>query len=169
MGGDLMFFPQCKWKIQKIQFKSLILDKNDTPQNENDFEVDLFKNESISTILVAEDDNFNFLLIEKILKTKNYNIIRAEDGEKAVEIISKNKDIDLILMDIKMPKLSGHQAFEIIKKMRPKLPVIAQTAFTSSEEVEKIFKTGFSGYISKPIKKDLLCQMVEKLSFPLWH
>jgi CheY-like chemotaxis protein len=48
--------------------------------------------------------------------------------------------------------------------MRPKLPIIAQTAFTSSEEVERIFKTGFSGYISKPIKKDLLYQMIEKLS-----
>ncbi|SFA70986.1 Signal transduction histidine kinase [Flavobacterium swingsii] len=145
----------------------LILDKNDAPQNENVFDEYLPKNESVTTILVAEDDNFNFLLIEKILKTKNYKIIRAEDGEKAVEIISNNNDIDLILMDIKMPKLSGHQAFEIIKKMRPKLPVIAQTAFTSSDEVEKIFKSGFSGYISKPIKKDLLYQMIEKLSFPL--
>lgn len=145
----------------------LLLDKNDVPQNENSIDDNLTKNELIETILVAEDDNFNFLLIEKILKTKNYKIIRAEDGEKAVEIISNNNNIDLILMDIKMPKLSGHQAFEIIKKMRPKLPIIAQTAFTSSEEVEKIFKTGFSGYISKPIKKDLLYKMIEKFSLPL--
>jgi signal transduction histidine kinase/CheY-like chemotaxis protein len=142
----------------------LIVDKNKVPENEILLEENLIKNELVETILVAEDDNFNFLLIEKILKTKNYKIIRAEDGEKAVEIIAKNNNIDLILMDIKMPKLSGHQAFEIIKKMRPKLPIIAQTAFTSSEEVERIFKTGFSGYISKPIKKDLLYQMIEKLS-----
>ncbi|WP_394760257.1 response regulator [Flavobacterium sp.] len=144
----------------------LVLDKKDLPNQENIFDEGLTKAELVETILVAEDDNFNFLLIEKILKTKNYKIIRAEDGEKAVEIISNNNNIDLILMDIKMPKLSGHQAFEIIKKMRPKLPIIAQTAFTSSEEVERIFKTGFSGYISKPIKKDLLYQMIDKLSTP---
>lgn len=142
----------------------LIIDKNEVENSQMFSENITTKNEFVETILVAEDDNFNYLLIEKILKTKNYKIIRAEDGEKAVEIISNNKNIDLILMDIKMPKLSGHQAFEIIKKMRPKIPIIAQTAFTSSEEVEKIFKTGFTGYISKPIKKEMLYQMIEELS-----
>ena len=142
----------------------LLVEKEEPLQSKKPTENTPPKSELVETILVAEDDNFNFILIEKILKTKNYKIIRAEDGEKAVEIIAKNKDIDLILMDIKMPKLSGHQAFEMIKKMRPKLPIIAQTAFTSSEEVEKIFKTGFSGYLSKPIKKDLLYQMIEKVA-----
>ena len=142
----------------------LLVEKEEPLQSKKPTENTPPKSELVETILVAEDDNFNFILIERILKAKNYKIIRAEDGEKAVEIIAKNKDIDLILMDIKMPKLSGHQAFEMIKKMRPKLSIIAQTAFTSSEEVEKIFKTGFSGYLSKPIKKDLLYQMIEKVA-----
>lgn len=127
----------------------------------SDVEKDLDKN--IETILVAEDDNFNYLLIEKILKLKNYKIIRAEDGEEAVEISLKNDNIDLILMDIKMPKMSGHRAFEEIKKVKPQMPIIAQTAYTNSEEVEEIFKTGFTNYISKPISKEKLYQLIDKV------
>jgi len=118
---------------------------------------------NIETILVAEDDNFNYLLIEKILKLKNYKIIRAEDGEEAVEISLNNDNIDLVLMDIKMPKMSGHKAFEEIKKVKPEMPIIAQTAYTSSEEVEEIFKTGFTNYISKPISKEKLYSLIEKV------
>lgn len=118
--------------------------------------------EKIETILVAEDDNFNYLLIEKILKLKKYKIIRAEDGAEAVEISLNNNNIDLILMDIKMPKMSGHEAFNEINKIRPNLPIIAQTAYTSTDEVEKIFKSGFSGYISKPINKEKLFELLNK-------
>ncbi len=118
--------------------------------------------ENLETILVAEDDNFNYLLIEKILKSKKYKIIRAEDGEEAIEISLNNKNIDLILMDIKMPKKSGHEAFSEINKMRPNLPIIAQTAYTSTDEVEKIFNAGFSGYISKPINKEKLFELLNK-------
>ncbi|WP_300570693.1 response regulator, partial [Flavobacterium sp.] len=117
----------------------------------------------METILVAEDDNFNYLLIEKILKLKNYKIIRAEDGEEAVEISLNNDNIDLVLMDIKMPKMSGHKAFEEIKKRKPQMPIIAQTAHTSSEEVEEIFKTGFTNYISKPISKEKLYSLIDKV------
>jgi len=126
-------------------------------------EIEKTPSKKIETILVAEDDNFNYLLIEKILKLKNYKIIRAEDGEEAVEISLNNDNIDLILMDIKMPKMSGHKAFEEIKKMKPNMPIIAQTAYTSSEEVEEIFKTGFTNYISKPISKDKLYSLIEKV------
>lgn len=118
---------------------------------------------TMETILVAEDDNFNYLLIEKILKLKNYKIIRAEDGEEAVEISLNNDNIDLVLMDIKMPKMSGHKAFEEIKKRKPEMPIIAQTAYTSSEEVEEIFKTGFTNYISKPISKEKLYSLIDKV------
>ncbi|RXR18425.1 response regulator [Flavobacterium amnicola] len=126
-------------------------------------EIEKTPSKKIETILVAEDDNFNYLLIEKILKLKNYKIIRAEDGEEAVEISLNNDNIDLILMDIKMPKMSGHKAFEEIKKMKPDMPIIAQTAYTSSEEVEEIFKTGFTNYISKPISKEKLYSLIEKV------
>lgn len=121
------------------------------------------KNKTIETVLVAEDDNFNFLLVEKILKLGNYRIIRAENGEKAVSLCAENNEIDLVLMDVKMPILDGYEAYKKIKETRPNLPIIAQTAYTSTEEVEKIFKLGFSAYISKPLKKEKLYDVIKNI------
>lgn len=118
---------------------------------------------SVETILVAEDDRFNFLLIEKILSLKNYKVLRAEDGEKAVALCRQHPEIDMVLMDIKMPKLDGYEAFKQIRAERPNLPIVAQTAYTSSEEVEKIFKMGFAAYLSKPISKEKLYILIDNL------
>jgi len=115
------------------------------------------------TILIAEDDNINFLLFQKIMKTKNYKIIRAENGQEAVDICLNNPSIDLVLMDIKMPIMDGYEAFEKIAPIRPNLPVIAQTAFSSNEDKEKIFKVGFTDYITKPINRDRLFELVDEV------
>lgn len=109
-----------------------------------------------ATILIAEDDNINFLLIEKILQLKNHNIIRAKNGLEAVEICRTNTKVDLVLMDIKMPEMNGYEAIEVIKNRRPELPIIAQTAYSSVEEQEKIKTAGFTNYITKPINKQAL-------------
>ena len=112
------------------------------------------------TILVAEDDNINFLLIEKIMQLKNYKIIRAKNGQEAVSICRDNKNIDLVLMDIKMPILSGYEALSKIKVFRPELPIIAQTAYSSSEDREKMKESGFANYIAKPINKEKLFEII---------
>jgi signal transduction histidine kinase/CheY-like chemotaxis protein len=121
-----------------------------------------FENEASEneTILVAEDDNINFLLIEKIMQLKNYKIIRAKNGQEAVSICRDNKNIDLVLMDIKMPILSGYEALARIKIFRPELPIIAQTAYSSPEDQEKIKQAGFVNYITKPINKEKLFQII---------
>jgi signal transduction histidine kinase len=108
------------------------------------------------TILIAEDDNINFLLFDKIMKDSNYKIIRAKDGEEAVNIFKENPEIDLVLMDIKMPKMDGYQALKEIKMYKPSAIVVAQTAFSSSDEIEKIKQEGFDSYITKPINKEKL-------------
>jgi len=108
------------------------------------------------TILIAEDDNINYLLFEKIMKNTNFIVIRAKDGLEAVELFASNPKIDLVLMDIKMPKMSGYEALVKIKEMKPNIPVIAQTAFSSSDEIEKIRQAGFDGQITKPIDKNKL-------------
>jgi CheY-like chemotaxis protein len=112
--------------------------------------------------LVAEDDNINFLLLEKIMQLKNYKIIRAKNGQEAVSICIDNKNIDLVLMDIKMPILSGYEALAKIKVFRPELPIIAQTAYSSSEDQEKMEQAGFVNYITKPINKEKLFQIIAK-------
>lgn len=142
----------------------LMIDKSAVNINSEYLDVENETNiKKISTILVAEDDKFNFILIEKILKLRNYLVIHAEDGEKAVQLCAENSNIDLVLMDIKMPKMDGYQSFIKINTMRPKLPIVAQTAYTSSEEMEKIFQLGFTAYISKPINKDKLYSIIETI------
>lgn len=114
------------------------------------------------TILIAEDDNINFLLIKKMLQVTNHEIIRAENGQVAVAIALENPSIDIVLMDIKMPIMNGYEAFEKITEIRPDLPIIAQTAHASEEDKEKVKKLGFTDYITKPINKELLLEMVDK-------
>ena len=116
------------------------------------------------TILVAEDDNINFLLIQKIMQLKQFNIIRARDGQEAVDICKENDAIDIILMDIKMPKLNGYEAFTLIKETNPDIKIIAQTAYSSIEDKLKINEFGFDGYISKPIDKEMLYKLIDKLT-----
>ncbi len=115
------------------------------------------------TILVAEDDNINFLLIQKMLASNKHTIIRAKDGQEAVDICTINPAIDLVLMDIKMPVLDGYQAFALIHKLRPDLAIIAQTAYSSQADEEKIKQSGFTDYISKPINKEKLFEILDKI------
>lgn len=116
-------------------------------------------------ILIVEDEETNYLFIETILKnySKNkYYTLHAKNGQEAVEMCKNNKDINLILMDIKMPFMNGYEATKIIKKLFPDIPVIAQTAYASKEEEIKIYNQGFNGYISKPIDSSILQQTIEE-------
>jgi len=114
------------------------------------------------TILIAEDDNINFLLFQKIIQATNYTIVRAINGLEAVDICLSNPNIDLVLMDIKMPIMNGFEALEKIKIIRPELVVVAQTAYASKDDEERIFRAGFSGYITKPISRDKLFEVINQ-------
>jgi len=120
-------------------------------------------NPSEKLILVAEDDNINFMLIKKILSDQKFNIIRAKDGLEAVKLCKINDEIDLVIMDIKMPFMDGFEAHEQISTFKPYLPMIAHTAFASAEDQEKTSKAGFKGHIAKPFKKELLFKLIEEL------
>lgn len=115
------------------------------------------------TILIAEDDNINFLLLKKILQLRNYNVLRAKNGQEAVNICLANNDIDLVFMDVKMPVMNGLDAFKIIKKQNPDLVVIAQTAYSSSEDKEIILDLGFKNYITKPLSKEKIFELVDEV------
>ena len=98
-----------------------------------------------------------------MIQSRNYNVIRAVNGQEAVDICIKNSTIDLVLMDIKMPVKNGFEAFEEIKLIRPSLKVIAQTAYSSNEDEEKIQTAGFYGYLTKPIKREKLFEMLDEV------
>ncbi|QBZ97985.1 ATP-binding protein [Flavobacterium sangjuense] len=125
----------------------------------NDVEIQKSEGE---TILIAEDDNINFLLFQKMMQNKNYKIIRAINGQEAVDICLNNPNIDLVLMDIKMPIMTGFEAMEQIRPIRPNLPIIAQTAYSSSEDKIKIEEAGFNGYLTKPLSRENLFEMINK-------
>ena len=124
-------------------------------------ENELIKSEN-KVILIAEDDNINFLLFQKMMKDKEYKIIRAVNGQEAVDICINDSSIDLVLMDIKMPVMNGFEAVEQIRPIRPHLPIIAQTAYSSSEDRVKIEKAGFDDYITKPLSRERLFELIDK-------
>lgn len=115
-----------------------------------------------TTILIAEDEEINFLYLEESLKDFNYTILRARDGIEAVELCKNTPSINLVLMDIKMPNMDGYKAFEEIRKIRPELPVIAQTAYAMLSDREMALKAGFKAYLSKPIKTSSLLETIDK-------
>ncbi len=120
----------------------------------------LTTNKEEGLILIAEDDNINYILFEKIMKQKNFQIIRAVNGKEAVAICLDNPNIDLVLMDIKMPIMTGFEALELIRPIRPNLPIIAQTAYSSSEDKEKIIAAGFNNFITKPLNREQLFEII---------
>lgn len=113
-------------------------------------------------VLIAEDDDNNYFLLSEILLKHNFEVLRAKNGKVALDSLSVNKNIDLVLMDIKMPVMDGFKTFNQIKKLYPKLPVIAQTAFALAEEEDRIIAAGFNGYIAKPINKDKLLKTIAR-------
>ncbi len=113
-------------------------------------------------ILVAEDDDANFLYIKEILANMDVNIIRAKNGFEAIESVKDNPNINLVLMDIKMPGMDGYEATKTLKELRIDLPIIAQTAYAFSSDKEKALQAGCDEYISKPIDSDQLLSLISK-------
>ncbi len=107
-----------------------------------------FKNK---VILIAEDFEVNYMLIKEILNKFQIQSLWAKNGKHAVEICEKNKNIDVVLMDIKMPVMDGVEATKQIRKFRKDLPIIAQTAYVQTEHINKILNAGCNDYVSKPI------------------
>ena len=112
------------------------------------------------TILVAEDEIYNMLYINELFSKTSYKIIEATNGKIAVEIALSNDDIDLVLMDIKMPIMNGKDAMKEIKNVKPNLPIIALSAFAMESDKESALATGFDSYLSKPIDKKLLFEKI---------
>lgn len=116
------------------------------------------------TILIVEDNDNNFDLLKTYLKNTHSEIIWAKDGDEAVTSCRENPAIDLVLMDIQLPTVSGFDATKQIRLFNPELPILAQTAFAMIGDREKSIQAGCNDYLSKPIRrKDLLSKVAEYL------
>jgi CheY-like chemotaxis protein/nitrogen-specific signal transduction histidine kinase len=120
------------------------------------------------TIAIAEDETYNLYLLTRILRKLNVEIISFKNGKEIVEFFqnSAHQKVDLILMDIKMPGMDGYAATNHIRKIEPRIPIIAQTAYAMVEDVNKIKSSSFDDYISKPIRPSLLIEKVKKIFYP---
>lgn len=130
-----------------------------TDENEDIREVNFPKG---LTILVTEDDLTSYLYLEEILKEYSFKILLAQTGIEAIDIVKKNTDIDLILMDIKMPEMNGLDACRIIKAIYPKIPVIIQSAYTQPQDKQKAIQAGCDEYLTKPLVKKTLMDIIAK-------
>jgi CheY-like chemotaxis protein len=113
-------------------------------------------------ILIAEDSVLNYTYLEAILQRTNVKLLWAKDGKEAVEMCQENDDIDIVLMDIKMPVLDGLNAIKEIKKFRKELPIIVQTAYAMPEDRERSFAAGSDDYLTKPLNATVLFKTISK-------
>jgi len=113
-------------------------------------------------ILIAEDEPANIIYLEEVLKPTSAVILKAVNGKQAVEIYKNHPEIDIVIMDIKMPEMDGYEASEQIKKINSLVPIISQTAYAMPDEREKAFHSGIDDYLTKPIKPSSLLSVINK-------
>jgi CheY-like chemotaxis protein len=114
------------------------------------------------TVLIVEDEEMNYLLLERFLSNINFIILHARHGQEAIEYCIKNPYIDIVLMDLKIPGIDGFEATKQIKEFRPELPVIAQSAYTSDNDIEKAMVCGCSDFITKPFTRALILTKIDE-------
>ncbi|WP_372644384.1 LytS/YhcK type 5TM receptor domain-containing protein [Ancylomarina sp.] len=122
-----------------------------------------YKNENLINklkIIIADDDEISAMLIEIELEKYSKTIIKVRTGAEVVEICRNNPDIDLILMDIRMPTMDGYEATRQIRQFNKNIIIIAQTAYGLLGDREKALESGCNDYISKPILKDKLIELI---------
>jgi PAS domain S-box-containing protein len=167
MNGKIEVFSEInKGSIFQITLDSYDIDNqqdnriaSENPQN-NNYDTNLLKGKNI---LIAEDLDNNYELLKAILKKYSCNLERAKNGLEAFKKV-KEKDYDIILMDIKMPEMDGITSASMIYSIKPYIPIIAQTAYAMSEDKEKIKQSKCLDMIVKPIsQKDLLSVILKYL------
>lgn len=111
-------------------------------------------------VLIVEDDETNLIYLQLVLKDLNIELLKAVNGQAAVETFEQNQDIVLILMDIRLPGMDGYEATSMIRKMNKDVVIIAQTAYAFSSDKDKAIESGCNDYVSKPIRREELLKKI---------
>lgn len=142
----------------KIPFTQIKQKESTNQQIQNNIE-----EKELKTILIAEDEEVNFLYIEALLSNNsNFEILHAINGQIAIDLFKENMNIDLVLMDLKMPVLNGFEAALKIKAINPKIPIIALTAYSTAEDKKKSLDSGCDEFMSKPFEKEKFYLLLDK-------
>jgi CheY-like chemotaxis protein/anti-sigma regulatory factor (Ser/Thr protein kinase) len=116
-------------------------------------------------VLVAEDNQLNYKLIEAYLAGTDLEIAWARDGKEALDYYRSSDDVDMVLMDLRMPVMDGFQATEQIRSFNKDIPVVAVSAHSIREEQAKAESSGFTDYLTKPVSQEVLLQTIHKYIF----
>jgi PAS domain S-box-containing protein len=114
------------------------------------------------TILIAEDEENNYLLLMEFLSGLDVEFLHANNGNEAVDICASSKAVSLVLMDIKMPIMDGYTATREIRKLYPDLPIVALTAYSFEDDRKKAIGCGCNDFLSKPFNKNIILETVTK-------
>lgn len=114
-------------------------------------------------ILIVEDVETNMLFFKAALSRTGATLLWAMDGFESITMCQNDPEINLVLMDLRMPNLDGFRATEAIKAFRPNLPVIAQTTYTEDVDTDRLFEAGCDDYLPKPIRFEDLLNSIGKL------
>lgn len=123
--------------------------------------VSKFRSTRRARILLAEDDDISYMYLNNILKTGNFEIIRATDGNQAISLFENEKDINLVLLDLKLPLVDGFEVARLIRKKSGTVPIIAISAYAFEEDKKRAAEEGINDYLTKPVNKD---ELVDKIS-----
>ncbi|GAA1305562.1 HAMP domain-containing protein [Saccharothrix xinjiangensis] len=116
------------------------------------------------TVLIADDDARNLFALSSILELHGVSVLHAENGREAIEVLSANPEVDLVLMDVMMPEMDGYAATTAIRAMpeHVDLPIIAVTAKAMPGDREKSLDSGANDYVTKPVDSDDLMNRVQR-------
>jgi CheY-like chemotaxis protein len=131
-------------------------------QVETVIETNFGGNLNLVNILIAEDDYICMNLLKEMMENENANLFFATNGQEALDLVKTNPEIQIVLMDLKMPVMDGFEAIKLIKRIKPGLPIIAQSAYAFSNDQKKAKIAGCDDFISKPVKRELLLSMINK-------
>lgn len=120
-------------------------------------------NWSNRSILVVDDDSVSYAYLNELLSYTGAKVYYAENGLRALSECLKNQEIELVLMDIKMPVVDGLESTRLIKKYKPGMKIVAQTAFAMPNDIDRCLHAGCNDYITKPVLPDELFHKIELL------
>lgn len=138
---------------------------NNLPESKQNIINNLYDKDSVlfqKKILLVDDDMRNVFALSKILSEKGMNVLKAEDGNSALELLSKNEDVDLVLMDIMMPEMDGYETMKKIREISKykNLTIIALTAKAMQNDRQKCIEAGANDYIPKPVDVERLFSLM---------